>query len=807
MRRKVPTFAVAMGKTRFVLFFLSMASAVQAAQRPVPSDSSRVYDLDEVIVVAQAKDIYRLRQQPLASTVLGREELLGHGLHDVRAISAFVPSLLMPAYGSRLTSAVYVRGIGSRVNSPSMGFYVDNIPLMDKAAFNTHLYQTDRIDVLRGPQGTLYGMNAEGGLVRIFSRSPLDAQGTGLKLGLGTAGQRKVEAAHSHKFSDKVAVSLAAFYQGTEGFFQNTETGQSADGMDEAGGRFRLALHPAEKWDVDWTSDYQYVCQDANPYGRFYVDQGRVDAPGQDAPSRYRRNLLTNGLHVTHTGAGFTLQSTTSWQFLHDRLLMDVDYSPLDFFTVNQQQQSHVLTQELTIKSQNKSRWHWTNGVFFSQEWLRTTALNSFGAAFSQQMGERIGTTIYNQILRSLADRMGETAAADMIQRLGGVSVGMDLSVPGTFRTPQTNIGIFHESNIELTERLTATLGLRYDYSRNGIRYDADGVSSLDFNIMGAAANVRLNAPLTGNEHAAFRQLLPKVGLLYRWHNGSNVYATVTKGCRSGGFNIQLFSDIIQADVQSNLRDVMQQAMQQRGDMEVTVNHTAAEYAAMLEGIRFKPEESWNYEAGTHLNLFNHTLQADLSAYYMQIRNQQLSVFTSDYGYGRKMVNAGRSYSCGLEMAVRGSAVGDRLTWAATYAYTHAVFKDYTSSDNSSGAVVDYQGKRVPFVPEHAFSLLADYRVDLHDRKAGTLVVGADLSGLGRIWWDEGNTCQQRFYAVLGAHVGLQRRGYRVNLWARNLTDTHYNTFAFQSKATGEAVYYAQRGNPFQLGVELEWNF
>ncbi len=807
MRRKDPTFADAMRKILSVLILLLAAVAAKAEQKPIPADSSRVYDLDEVVVVSQVKDTYRLRQQPLASTVLGRDQLIGHSLQDLRALSAFVPSLSMPAYGSRLTSAVYVRGIGSRVNSPSMGFYVDHIPLMNKAAFNTHLYQTDRVDVLRGPQGTLYGMNVEGGLVRIFSKSPFDSQGTEMKLGLGTAGFRQVEMAHSQLFGAKTAVSLAAFYQGTDGFFKNTQTGQSADKMNEAGGRFRLTARPTEQWSIDWIADYQYVRQNANPYGVFHPDNGLVEAPGQDTQSRYTRNLLTNGFHVNYIGEGFTLQSTTSWQFLHDGLVMDVDYSPKDFFTVDQRQQSHILTQEITAKSRNTSRWHWTNGVFLSHEWLKTTALNSFGEAFGQQMGERIGATVYNQILGSLADRMGETAAAEMIQRLGGVHVSMGLSVPGTFRTPQTNVGLFHESNVELTERLTATLGLRYDYSRNGIRYAADGRATLGFNIMGSGADVRLTSPLTGNEHQSFRQLLPKFGLLYRWHSGSNLYATVTKGYRSGGYNIQLFSDIVQADVQSNLRSVMQQAMQQRGDMEVTVNHTAEEYAAILEGIRFKPEESWNYEAGTHLNLFNHTVQADLSAYYMQIRNQQLSVFTSDYGYGRKMINAGRSYSCGLEMAVRGNALNDRLIWAATYAYTHAAFKDYTSKDNSSGAVVDYRGKRVPFVPEHAFSLLADYRVDLRDGKGSTLVFGADLSGLGRIYWDEANTYSQNVYTLLGLHVGLHRRRCSVNLWARNLTDTHYNTFAFQSKATGEAVYYAQRGNPFQLGMEVGWKF
>ena len=154
-------------------------------------------------------------------------------------------------------------------------------------------------------------------------------------------------------------------------------------------------------------------------------------------------------------------------------------------------------------------------------------------------------------------------------------------------------------------------------------------------------------------EKATFSQLLPKFGLTYRFNDGSNIYATVTKGYRAGGFNVQMFGDIIQSDVQRSLQPVMMQAMQTHQDVDVVVEHTDEEYAQLLEGVKFKPEESWNYELGTHLNLFGHTLQADLSAFYMQIRNQQLSVFTAEYGFGRRMVNAGKSYSCGLEAALR----------------------------------------------------------------------------------------------------------------------------------------------------------
>ena len=84
------------------------------------------------------------------------KEMNALGVRDLRELSSYVPSFVMPNYGSRLTSSIYVRGIGSRVNSPAVGIYEDGIPLMSKSAFNSHLYQIDRIDVLRGPQGTLY---------------------------------------------------------------------------------------------------------------------------------------------------------------------------------------------------------------------------------------------------------------------------------------------------------------------------------------------------------------------------------------------------------------------------------------------------------------------------------------------------------------------------------------------------------------------------------------------------------------------------------------------------------------------------
>lgn len=792
---------------KIVLLVLTMAVMlpVMAEQNTALADSSRVYDLDEVVVVSQNKEYMKLRLQPMSSTVLTGTELGILGSRDLRDIANFVPSFVMPDYGARFTSSIYVRGIGSRINSPSMGIYIDDIPLMNKSTFNGHIYELDRVDVLRGPQGTLYGINTEGGLVRQYTKNPMNYQGTNIKLGIGTHFYRKAEVAHYAKLSDNLALSVAAFYNGTNGFWKNSLTDERADDMNEAGGRLRLVFQPTDRLSFDWMTDYQFVRQKAYPYGVLDPESGKVQTdPNQDHQSKYKRNMLTTGLAVKYKANGFDFASNTSYQLLKDNLLMDNDYSNVDFITVDQYQLGNALTQEFTFKSNNQSRWHWTSGVFGSYQWLKTTAPNKFGTYFPQMLQMQI----QGAMLKSMMGRgMTQEQAMAAIQARGGINIDMAMDIPCLFHTPQFNVGVFHESNIDLTEHLTVTLGLRYDFTQSKIDFDTRGISlNPTFSIMGATISPsRIYTDYIGSGKANFNQLLPKFGLTYKFNDGSNVYATVSKGYRAGGFNVQMFGDIIQTDLQSAI------GMLQGGTPmpEVVMEHHGDNCAPIMDGVKFKPEESWNYEAGTHLNLFNNLIHLDLSAFYMQIRNQQLSVFTSDYGFGRRMVNAGKSYSCGLEAMLRGSALSNHLSWSLGYGYTHAAFKEYTTKASSSATAeeIDYKDKKVPYVPEHTLSALADYRFDFADSFVKSLTVGANMNAQGKIWWDEANTYSQKFYAVLGAHVSVDLGICTLNLWGRNLTDTNYNTFAFSSKATGKEVFMAQRGNPIQLGMDVNIHF
>lgn len=778
-------------------------SATSVVNEPVVAneavaDTSRVIDLDEVVIV---KDVFSLRRQPLSSTVMKSADMTNLNVQDLRDVSQFVPSFVMPNYGSRYTSSMYVRGIGSRVNSPAVGIYMDNIPVLNKSMFNFHTYELDRVDVLRGPQGTLYGQNSEGGLVRMFSRSPLNYQDTDLRLSGGTGLYRKAEVAHYNKVNERLGFSVAAFYNGQDGFFENQTTGERADEMNEFGGKARLQWKPTERLLVDLLADYQHVKQDGFPYGLLNEESGKADDPTSNRQGTYKRDMLTTGLGLSYRADWADVNYTASWQYLKDDMLMDIDYRPLDYMHLTQAQLQNALTQELSLKSRTDGPWHWTTGAFLSYQALKTNAPVYFDTEMNNFLSKTIEDYAYYGMLNAMAKRMGMEAAAAMIERAGGCHIRLDMeTIPGLFRTPQTNFGVFHESNFDITPRLTATLGLRYDMSQVSIDYCTVGRMKLDESVMGTTVQANVVSALQHEEKSSFNQWLPKVGLSYRVDNhGSNVYAIVAKGYRAGGFNIQMFSDILQTELQ----DVAQRA---RGDMEIT--HDAEAYRNIRETISYKPEESWNYEFGTHLNLFDNRLHVDLAGYYMQIRNQQLSVMAGNYGFGRMMVNAGKSYSCGVEASLRGSAFDNHLTWGLNYGYTRAVFKEYVDSTTVDGknVALDYKDNRVPFIPEHTFAAYADYRVDMGSTLRA-LTFGANLTAQGKTYWDEANKYEQKLYAVLGAHADADFGRLVVSLWGRNLTDTNYNTFVVDSPMAGTLNHYANRGLPLQVGIDVRLHF
>ena len=452
-------------------------------------------------------------------------------------------------------------------------------------------------------------------------------------------------------------------------------------------------------------------------------------------------------------------------------MLMDQDYMTPDYLLLEQKQKMNALTQEYVLRSHGKTRWQHATGLYNSYQYLKTDAPVTFGDAITGP----IGTAIANAMKAAMVKAGMPQATVDRM----GVTMSAEMAVPETFRTPSMTFAAFHESNVLLNDRLKLTLGLRFNCDLQEISYDALAYMNMTGGTAGRQATYHLTSHVADSRSKTFTQLLPKVGLTYTIDDKlGNIYALVSKGYRAGGYNIQMFSDILQTELNAHQQDAM------RGDYDVA--HTIADYDVIEETIIYKPEESWNYEIGTHLNLFDNLLHFDLSLYYMQIRNQQLSQMIPGSNYGRMMVNAGKSHSCGMEATLRGRLLDNSIDWNVNYSFTNAKFDEY---DN-------YKDKYVPFVPKHMVSAMLDYHL-------GSFTIGANMNAQGKMWWDEANTYAQKFYALLGAHADYDFGPVLVSLWGRNITDTRYNTFAVQSNAAGGTRYFAQRGNPIQLGMDV----
>lgn len=780
---------------------------------PVETDTLKNFNIEEAVVVASPKETSPLRRQPLSVQLFHAEGLNRRGVTSAKELSPFVPNVYMPDYGSRLSSACYIRGVGSRINTPAVGLYVDNVPYVDKSTYDFSFQNVARVDVLRGPQGTLYGQNTMGGLLRVFTADPLTHRGTDFSTGWTsrTGGRRVALTTYLHPAS-RMGLSLNAYYTGENGFYRNAFTGKKQDGSDAAGGRIRWSWRPSDRVKMDWTAAYEYSDEGACPYvlldtpGR-PSDPKLTGAITQNRPSSYRRETFHTGLGVEHRLNRLVLTSITSYQYLKDRLFMDQDFTAHDIFSLEQRQKSHAVTEELALKNKpNEGRWQWTTGVFGMYRNLDTHCPVSFYTGG--------------------IDFLNRTFAQVMPKFVSLKFTGQGLPFDAALSTPSANVAVYHQSTVQLpVDGLSFTLGARLDYHYMKLDLHSSMTQAVPYRLsmhMGPMAFDKefTAAPtLQGTLSHDTWQVLPKAAVNYQLPSGlGNVYVSATKGYRAGGYNIQVYSDLAQnalrhtmmTDVKDYSVATIQRLPLPDAQKEAAIKGMTGVLNALTPAepqageLYYKPEYTWSYEAGAHLNFMDKQLQLDLSAFCMSIRDQQLARFAQS-GMGRIMVNAGRSRSCGVEAALRSRLWNDRLELSAAYGYVHAVFTNYdlgVSPDTKHP--VDYTDNRVPFVPEHTFSVTADYTQPLQHRFFKALRLSCGVQGAGSVYWDEANLYKQDFYAGLTAKVGMTLAGQvDLDFWGRNLTGTRYSTFTFESMGNRFAQYAAPR----HFGAELRWHF
>ena len=782
-----------------------------------PKDSLKVVDIEEVVVIATPKENRKLRELPAATTVLSQKDMQANQVNSVKRLSGLIPNIFIPEYGSKLTTSIYIRGIGSRINTPAIGLYVDNIPYIDKSAFDFNYSDIERIDVLRGPQGTLYGRNTMGGLIKVHTKSPFTYQGTDIRMGAATYNDYNVSLTHYHRISDQFAFSTGGFYEHTGGFYQNSaRNNERVDKGNAGGGRFRGIYLPKDNLKLDLNVSYEYSDQGGYPY--FYtgitqegVNKGKTEEREEmigkiayNDRSNYYRNLLNAGFNVEYQAKNFILSAVTGYQHLKDRMFLDQDFTEKNIFNLTQKQKLNTISEEIVLKSKPNRKWEWTTGIFGFYQTLNTDGPVTFKEDGVKETIE--GNT--NGIFENLGNKAPKMSMSVL---------NPTLRVSGNFDTPIWNGAIFHQSTFNnlFTKGLSFTVGLRLDYEKMSMKYNsASDPLNFDFNFaMGpmviTAKDLIADAAYNGKLSEDYVQLLPKFALQYEWRKGNNVYATVSKGYRSGGYNVQMFSDIITGQQAHS----MVEAIKKSAEFE--------KYSTLIEGMigdkmpaipevkdatTYKPEYSWNYEVGTHLTLWEGKLWADLAAFYMDTRDQQLSQFIGS-GLGRTTINAGKSNSYGAEASLRASLTNE-LSLNASYGYTYATFTDYiineADKDGNLTVKADYNGKYVPFVPKHTLNIGGEYAITCSSRSIFDRVVfQANYNAAGRIYWTELNDVSQSFYGTLNWRANLEKGNAMISFWARNFLDKDYAAFYFETMNKG----FMQKGRPVQFGIDLRCRF
>lgn len=687
-------------------FFYAFIDSMHADDIPIDNDSIKMRYTAKEVVIESFKQNSDLSIQPVSASILSESIIKENNITNIKEVTAFVPNLFMPDYGSKMTSPAYIRGIGSAKNAPSVGLYVDGVPYFDRSTFDININDIDRIEVLRGPQGTIYGRNTMGGIINVFTKSPLKTSGTNINLSAGNYNTYQTGISHYGNVDNKVGYSLSGNYMHSGGYFMNKTTEKRADPIDAVSTRARLSWRILPRLTMNLILAYEYSDQDGYPYRIYDKETRTMEDINYNSRSFYRRNMSTNGLNVEYVTDCFKLGSMTSFQFYDGKQGLDQDFSPKDLYYVDFYQRQQMYSQEFNIKSiRDDSRYKWQFGLFgFHQNYFQINDVDY------RTTGKHVLQNVHN---------------------------------------PTEGIALYHQSTLNdiFIRGLSATFGIRYDWEKTK--------STLIRTTKNADTEPVIEPKVKVKDH--FSQITPKGSIQYTFNQDGLAYFSVSKGYKTGGFN--------------NTADE---------DKDRT----------------FDPEHSWCYELGTKSSFFNNLLYLDMTLFYIKWNEQQISQ-TKPTGQGFLIRNAGKSESKGIEFSAQVNP-SRNLNFQLSYGYTHAKYKEYKESETTN-----YDDNYLPMVPKNTVAISANYTIETNQKWLDNIVLNAQYTGVGKIYWNDTNEIDQPYYGLYSGKISFEKKQFSVDLWAKNIGTKNYIAYYF----TAMGGDFVQKGRPFTCGVNVNLKF
>ncbi|MGD9874945.1 MAG: TonB-dependent receptor [Kiritimatiellia bacterium] len=474
--------------------FYIVASALVPFCASAKETSTAPLDLGPITVTASKFD-ENPQELPLSLSVFTQDSLSQNHLHSMQDISALTPGFSFYSSGSRRTALYYLRGIGSSgPTPPAVGVFLDDVYLHKTGFSDLELYDVEQIEILRGPQSTLYGKNTQAGAVKIQTVAPGEELNGHIEqtVGNGDYFQTRTSAGTATD-NGKLSFRSSMYYRERDGYVENDFLDTRADNITQKGGMLSLRAMPMDMLDMrltllgDRDSDGGYAMATLDEVER------NPHHVSMNIPGAHERDLNLIALDIKATGEDFTLRSITSFTDWMNHDVYDSDFSAADIMAMNDKDWLEAFTQELRFSSgDRRDELRWMIGGFYSGSRGEDENISSFGN---------------DGALYGAAPGFAEHAMQD---------------------TEAYTLSAFGHVIQPIGEKASMRAGLRYDFDRfkqnteTSYRMGGFPVSGME---------------TVSDDARTEKEWSPEIALDYLWASNLLSYARIAKGWRAGGFN------------------------------------------------------------------------------------------------------------------------------------------------------------------------------------------------------------------------------------------------------------------------------
>jgi len=746
--------------------------------------------IDQVVVTSRRRK-EQIQDVPIPITTINAATIDDAGAFNVNRIKELAPTVQLYASNPRNTT-LNIRGLGSTYGltndgiDPGVGFYLDGVYLARPAATALDFIDVEQVEVLRGPQGTLFGMNTTSGAFNVTTRAPEFDPSATFELSYGNYGYIQAKASLTGPISKKLAARVS--FSGTQrnGTLFNVNTNKAINTLNNLGFRGQLLYKPNQYINITVSGDRTIQKPDGYGWGVAGVVQTQradyrqfnsiIKDLGYELPyeSAFERKVdlntqskADNELGGISVNADFkigngTLTSTSAWRYWKWVPLNDRDYLGLPAFTISAGNSAHdQFSQEFRYSGKLRDNVDLVVGLFGLYQDLSTDPVHT----------EEAGSSLW---------RFAQTSTSELWQTPGLFD---NFGIKTTYGIKTTSLAAYTQVDWAITPKLHVLPGLRYNYDKKVANYDRQtygGLQTEDPDLLALQKAVYTNQSFDTDASAG--NFSGQLSLQYKWNRNINAFATYAISYKPVGINV--------------------------GGLP-TVNGEV-----LLDLARVKPESVNHKEIGIKTSPSRNAI-VNLTLYQTDIKDYQTLVQTPEPGVNRGyLANAEKVSVKGIELDAS-LRIGNYLRLNAAAAYADGKYDKFTNAPvpleevGGAEAFKDISGGRLPGISKWSSSLGAELT-----QKGkllgldGSFILGSDL--FYRSEFSSSPSPSQYLnidgYALLNARLGFKaQNGISVSVWSRNLTNKDY--YEQLLAAPGSYGQYAGIiGDPRTYGVTIRYN-